>query len=166
MNVKVLENDLQKHLTGGLFKYKIEKMGSEYDPDNDNLLDSIIGHDTPRIEPVFNRVGFYLLDNKTAWYEFQLPSGRFVGIKYGKDWFDYQMDIHNADENPVGEKEWVMVQHLIKKGVIPRDKRWRDEHYRRERRLNEIEMNRWMKDFRVRVKNRIEEKKREKAANQ
>lgn len=140
MNIKVLKNDLQDHLTGCSFEFEIEMMGSEYDPDNDNLLDSIIGRDAPRIEPVFNRVGFYLLDNKTAWYEFQLPSGRFVGIEYSKDWFDFQMEIHNADENPVGEEEWQMVEHLIKKGVIKSNKRWNNESYRRERRFHVIEL--------------------------
>lgn len=162
MNIKVLKNDLQDHLTGGLFQYKVKKRGLENDLDNDSLLDDIVGHDAPRIEPVFNRVGFYLLDNKTAWYEFQLPSGRFVGIKYGKDWFDFQMEIHNADENPVGEEEWQMVKHLIKKGVIKSDKRWSGEHYRRERRLRDIEMNRWHRDFKIRINKKLEERRREK----
>ncbi|MCS5736618.1 hypothetical protein [Herbiconiux daphne] len=158
MNLKVLTNDLQSHLSGGLFQYR--RKNSSLSDDDDKLLDDIIGWNTPRIAPVFNRVGFYLLDNKTAWYEFQMPSGRFVGIKYGKEWFDFQLSIHEADENPVGEEEWVMVKHLIKKGVLKWDKRWRDESYRRERKRQHIDSMKYVAQVKKRIRTKVEEKRK------
>lgn len=158
MNLKVLKNDLQSHLEGGLFHFRHQNA----DMDSDDLLNDIVGRQAPRIAPVFNRVGFYLLDNKTAWYEFKLPSGRFVGVKYGKEWFDFQMQIHNADEKPVCDEEWKMIQHLIKKGLLPNRGRWSDESYRRDRRRQKVDMDRHMLGFRRRMKIRLEEKRKEK----
>lgn len=155
MNLKVLTNDLQHCLEGALFKHRRKTL----DDDSDELLDGIIGTDKKRFPAVFNRVGFYLLDNRTAWYEFKLPSGRFVGVSYDKSWFDFQLSNHNADENAISDADWKMIQHLITKGVLKWDERWNGEEYRRQRRRQHIDMSRRLLAFRKRVKAKIEEKK-------
>lgn len=153
--VKVLTNDVQSHLEGKWIKFKF---GKDYDPDSDKLLDPIIGWSTKRFDPIYNRVGLYKTKDLT-WREFKLPSGRMIATECDSDMFDYRLERLTAKENPIGEEEWLMIAHLLKKGVIKADKRISFERDRRRDRKFEIDTKRRLKDLRIRIQNKIEEKK-------
>lgn len=153
MKLKVLPNPHQKSLDGRWLRMKL---GDSYDEDSDKLLDPIIGWDTKRFEPVYNRVGWYKT-KEMSWYEWKLPSGRMVATLCNKDHFEYTLSTTKAKENPIGEVEWGMIQHLNLKGILKWSEEYQFESLRRYGREQEIRMKRSL----LQMRKRIAEKKRE-----
>lgn len=154
MRLKILENEYQSHLDHYWFKRRT----SGRDVDDDSVLDPIVGHGN-RIDPVYNRVGFYLQGDGKCWLEFQIESGRFVGIEYGAKTFQWKLDGIIANENSIPDEEWVMVQHLIKKGVIDNERRFTLEGYRRAFRKSSLESRKRIIDMKKRIAEKVKESK-------
>ena len=151
--LKVLSNDLQKGLEFHE-KYSKKGLGGHWEEEFD-----LFTH-YPDHEVVFSRVGFYKLGDD-IWYEFKRSDGSYKAIDYKGTWFNFILDTLIADECPIEEKEWLMIKHLLKKGVLKQNKRFRDEEYRRDRKDTELRSKRDLKSLRSRIKARIKEKENE-----
>lgn len=116
MNLKVLPNDYQKWLS-------VPGM----------TVSNIFGSDVKTFPATFNRVGFYMLDRTTAWYEFKMKDGTFLGVAEYASAFKTQLEIHEAEEHPYSNEAWEKLLWLLKHKVIKWDKKLRDEEWRRER---------------------------------
>lgn len=141
MNLKVLPNDYQKWLSLPCM-----------------TVDKIFG-DVKLIPAQFNRVGFYMLDRKTAWYEFKLPDGTFFGVVERVEAFQGQLEMLEAEEHPYSDEAWEKLLWLLKRKVIKWDKKLRDEEWRRERVDLSRSLARPAKRMHVRIRDRLKEKK-------
>jgi hypothetical protein len=127
MKVKVLNNNLQINLDP--FWLNLRGM-DESKLNSDSLLDRVIGSDKIIINPVFNRVGIYQTTTN-CWYEFKLPSGRYVAAMCEREYFDRHMSEAVGEEQALTEEEWQMMLHLIKRKIIPACDRYKRESWRR-----------------------------------
>lgn len=127
MKVKILKNDLQFDLEPFWLDWKgIEE--SQYD--SDSLLDRIVGRNKRLVPVTFNRVGIYQT-TRGCWYEFKLPSGRFVAVECERDYFNRHLSEAVGEEQALTEEEWKMMLHLVERKIIPACDRYKRESWRR-----------------------------------
>lgn len=149
MKLKVLPNRYQ-----GIFFNGVGRKGI------DKVLCLIFGT-YEVVEPVYNRIGYYC--NKTsAWYEFKLPSGEFIGVRdsdkaeYTIITFQTDMEFKNSVENPIRDCDWEMISKLITNKVLKLSKKYDLEMFRREQHTSSRESRKKgvkaRKDFLLKVK--------------
>lgn len=149
MTLKVLPNDLQHYLEDWWLGYKL---GDKFDSDSDTLLDDIVGSRAKRIEPRFNRVGWYF-DGKVCWYEWKLPSGRMVATQESDaGMFKYTMNLKIAAEKRPTQAEIEAVKLLIRNSRMKAPDWYKYGLDVLHHRQMDIENHRWLKDFRKRTK--------------
>lgn len=154
--VKVLPDEISSSLTSFWLK---RKLGDKYNPDDESILDPVIGWNRETIEPVFNRPGWYR-SKTSCWYEIKLPSGRLVAVEdqRGKQYFDYHMKMLNAAEKPIPDSDWEAIENLLKRKVLEWTDRFRFERLRRGRVISDLSSKRRLLQFRKRVAKAIEER--------
>lgn len=157
--LKVLPNDLQSHIET---KRKLSELWGDADElDIMGTMYSIVG--SKKYEPgVFNRVGRYKLNGK-CWYEFLLPDGRYMS-HYESDsiHFDFKLNLNKAEERPVTDSHWIMIQTLLTEGIIKNEPRWYFEKIRRNQADSKREIGLYHLEFRKRIAKKVEENEKSK----
>lgn len=130
------------------------RMGDEYDPDSEKILDHVVGWNRVMIDPILNREGWYCTKDK-CWREFKLPSGRLVAVlaNDSRDHFNFQMNMLNAEENPIPDDVWESIQFLVKKKYLPMKGKYIFEQYRRANKQRKIDSGKRLMSFKKRVRN-------------
>lgn len=150
MKVKILPDTLSSHMTGGWLKHKL---GDKYDPDDESLLDPVIGWSRKMIAPVFNRPGWYCTKDM-CWLEMRLPSGRLVAAidSRGKQYFDYSLKMLNSEEKPIPDDVWETLLSLIARKHLRWTEEYRMEASRRRAVISRIGMRKHLLRFKKKIK--------------